>query len=169
MAALARRFKYSVRFWKRTPRNGERCETRADASLSVGKHKEAVADYEEALKVEPDDDGILNNFAWVLATSPEDDVRSGKRSVELALKACEATKYEQPHILSTLAAAYAEVGDFESAQKWSAKAVEMGNGEIREQLKKELEGYEQKKPWREMQKVDEKPDPVSKSKNLIDT
>jgi len=49
--------------------------------------------------------GVLNNFAWVLATSPNDEVRSGKRSDELASKACEVTKYEQPHILSTLAAA----------------------------------------------------------------
>jgi tetratricopeptide (TPR) repeat protein len=98
----------------------------------------------------------------VLATSPDDKLRDGKRAIELATKACEVTKYEKPHILSTLAAAYAETGDFETAKKWSRKAVELGiqDKEVDEQLKQELESYEQKKPWRERQTVEEKEDPV---------
>ena len=75
--------------------------------------------------MEEDDEHLLNNFAWVLATSPDDEFRDGKRAVELATKAAEQTNYETPHILSTLAAAYAETGDFENAKKWSAKAVEL--------------------------------------------
>lgn len=137
-------------------------QARADTFLNVGKHVEAIADFELALKEQPDDDGVLNNFAWVLATSPEDELRNGKRAIELATKACEVTKYEKPHILSTLAAAYAETGDFETATKWSRKAVELGakEKEVDDQLKKELESYEQKKPWRERQHVDEKDEPV---------
>ena len=68
---------------------------------------------------------MLNNFAWVLATSPDDDVRDGKRAVELATKAGELTERERAHILSTLAAAYAETGDFDAARKWSQKSVDM--------------------------------------------
>jgi len=142
---------------------------RGDALLSVGKHKEAVEDYESALKLEPDDDGILNNFAWVLATSPMDNVRDAKRSVKLAERACEVTKYEMPHILSTLAAAHAESGNFDEARKWSTKAVDMGKDELQEQLKKELESYKSGKPWREIQNVEEKPEPIAKPKNVVDT
>jgi tetratricopeptide (TPR) repeat protein len=137
-------------------------QARADTFLSIGKHAEAVADFEIALRQSPDDDGVLNNFAWVLATSPDDNVRNGKRAIELATKACEVTKYEKPHILSTLAAAYAQTGDFETAKKWSKKAVEIGveKKDVDEQLKQELQSYEQKKPWRERQEQAEKEEPV---------
>jgi len=123
---------------------------RSDAYLNIGKHAEAIADYEKAIKLQPKDSGILNNFAWVLATSPNDKLRDGKRAIQLATEACEATEYKVPHILSTLAAAYAETGDFENAIKWSSKAVGMDDKEHDEALKKELENYKAKKPWREI-------------------
>ena len=137
---------------------------RADALLSIGKHVEAVADYEAALKEQPEHSGILNNLAWVLATSPMDNVRNAKRSIELGTKACEVTNYTRPHILSTLAAAYAEAGDWENAVKWSSKSIEIADedDENRPQLEKELQSYKEKKPWRELQNVEEGGDDDSK-------
>ena len=120
---------------KDDPKNAEALRARGDALLSISKHKEAIEDYEKSMKLEDDDTGVLNNLAWVLATSPEESVRKGKRAIELATKACELTKYEKPHILSTLAAAYAEAGDWDNAVKWSTKAVELGEGEIKDQLR----------------------------------
>ncbi len=145
-------------------------QARADTLLSVGKHKEAIVDFEIVVKLQPEDNSILNNFAWVLATSPDDDIRDGQRAIELATKACEVTEYKEAHILSTLAAAYAETGDFEAAVKWSRKAVELGvqNDEVDEQLKKELDSYEQKKPWREKQTVEEKDDPVQQRQSKFE-
>lgn len=137
---------------------------RADALLSVGKQAESLIDYEKALKLRPEDDGILNNLAWVLATSPDAKVRNGKRAIELATKACKLTDYKAAHILSTLGAAYAETGDFETAKKWSRKAIELGRKDQKEDLKKELASYEQRKPWREMQQTKEKPDPKPETK-----
>ncbi len=135
-------------------------QARADTLLSIGDHKEAIADFEFVVKEQPENDSILNNFAWVLATSPVDELRDGKRAIELATKACEVTDYKKPHILSTLAAAYAETGDFKTAIKWSKKAVEMGSDdeEVDEQLENELKSYQEKKPWRESQTVEEKED-----------
>jgi tetratricopeptide (TPR) repeat protein len=127
---------------------------RADAQLNIGEHVEAVKDFEEALKIDDEDTGILNNYAWVLATSPDDEVRDGKRAVELATKAVELTDEKEAHILSTLAAAYAETGDFESARKWSQKSVDMNDPEHAEQLAKELASYKENKPWRERQTMD---------------
>jgi tetratricopeptide (TPR) repeat protein len=122
---------------------------RADAYLSLGKQGEAIADYEQALKVDPKNSGALNNLAWVLATSPDDELRNGKRAIELAKQACEVTEYKQAHILSTLAASYAEAGDFDTAINWSKKAVELGTEQLKGQLSKELESYQTQKPWRE--------------------
>ena len=110
-------------------------------------------------------------LAWVLATSPDDGVRNAKRSIELATKACELTEYKQAHILSTLASGYAESGDWETAIKWSTKAVEAGhdNEETEDQLKKELESYKEKKPWREKQEVEENTKPLEPGKDDLET
>ena len=167
---------------------------RGDARLSVGEHLEAIQDYERALAVieksakgtpdgakgEADDEqtsgapreehaGLLNNLAWVLATSPKEGVRDGKKSLEFGLKACELSDYKEAHILSTLAAGYAESGDFEKAREWSAKAVELGQSEDNEQLeqlKKELESYKENKAWREEQKTEENKKPRVKSDTI---
>jgi tetratricopeptide (TPR) repeat protein len=130
---------------------------RSDAEISIGDHKAALADLEKALTLAPDDTGVLNNLAWLLATSPDDALRDGKRAIELANKACEETKWEQAHIISTLAAGYAETGDFETARKYSKQAVETGveTPEVKGQLEKELASYEAEKPWRERQSVEE--------------
>jgi tetratricopeptide (TPR) repeat protein len=124
-------------------------QVRADTYLNLGMQKEAIADYEESLKISAINSGVLNNLAWVLATSPEADLRNGKRALELAAKACEITNYKQAHILSTLAAAYAETGDFATARKWSSKSVELGDDSLKDQLRKELASYEKEEPWRE--------------------
>jgi len=124
---------------------------RADAFLSAGQQRAAIADYEEALKQDPKDSGVLNNLAWVLATSPDDAIRNGKRAIELATEAAKTTDYKQAHILSTLAAGYAETGDFKTAITWSKKALEVSEEKLREPLTKELKSYEASKPWREAQ------------------
>ena len=47
-------------------------------------------------------------------------------------RAVEMTEESEGHILSTLAAGYAESGDFENAVKWSEKAVEAAKKELEE-------------------------------------
>ena len=149
-----------------------------DAFLSQGKHQKAVDVYDTALDLleehkgstldamsdEREQDtkvGVLNNLAWVLATSPQDEIRDGQRAIELATEASELTDYKAAYILSTLASGYAETGDFESARKWATKAVELAESEEqREGLQEELDAYKENKPWRESEDVesDSKPD-----------
>lgn len=138
------------------PENASAIRGRGDAYLSLGDHKNAIKDYTEALAFEPEDDGILNNLAWVLATSPSDELRDGKKAVELATKACEVTGFREPHILSTLASAYAEVGDFENAIKYCKDGLaKSDNPKQQDSMSKELKSYEEKKPWRELENVEE--------------
>jgi tetratricopeptide (TPR) repeat protein len=131
--------------------NWQAMRVRADAYLNEGKQKEALADYDAALKLAPKDTGILNNLAWLLATSPDEKLRDAKRSIELAEQACQITSYKEAHILSTLAAGYAEKGDFDTAKKWSKKALETADtDDEKKALGKELKSYEDGKPWREL-------------------
>lgn len=143
---------------KADPKNVVAYRGRADTNLSLGKQVESIADYEAALKLEPDNSGVLNNLAWVLATSPDQKLRDGKRAIDLAKAAAEATEYKQAHILSTLAASYAETGDFETAVTWSKKAVELGSDQLKGQLTKELQSYQEQHPWREAVPPVDEPD-----------
>ena len=122
---------------------------RADVLLMMDRYKESLADYEIALKEMPDDVNALNNMAWILATAPDDTLRDGKRAIALAEKACKLTDYKKAYILSTLAAAYAETGDFQTALRWINKALEISDEKTRDHLTKEKASYQQKKPWRE--------------------
>ena len=136
---------------KRRPKDAVVLVMRAETLVSAGRRAEALTDYDKSLVLQPKDVAVLNNLAWLLATAPEANLRDGRRAVMLATQACRMTDYKKDFILSTLAAAYAESGDFDSAVKWSTKAAELGadNKEYGVSLKKELASYQAKKPWRE--------------------
>jgi tetratricopeptide (TPR) repeat protein len=141
---------------KKDEKNLQALRGRGDAYLSYGKHAEAIEDYKAALEIDPENSGVMNNYAWVLATSTNDEVRDGQKALELAEKACKLTENKQAHILSTLASCYAEIGDFENARKWAEKAVETSeDAEQKKGLTEELESYKQNKPWRESEDTKE--------------
>lgn len=138
---------------------------RGDVFLGVGKHIDAAQDYERAYEVDEENSSLLNNYAWLLATSPDDEVRDGELSLKLSLKAAEITEYKQAHILSTLASSYAELGDFEKAREWAKKAVDAAeDDEQRAGLQEELDVYMEDKPWRERQETKDRIPSEAKSK-----
>lgn len=160
----------------RDAKNVSALRLRADTLLGMGDHSAAIKDYQKALEFGIEEStqrsGVLNNLAWVLATSPKDDVRDGDLAIKFGTEAAELTEFKEPHILSTLAAAYAEKGNFEDAKKWSTKAVEIGREEKHEQIEQlelELKSYEEGKPWREKQETEENKVPLLGPEDLIDT
>lgn len=90
---------------------------------TMGKPAEAVAQYREALRINAEVPGTLNNLAWLLATHPKQEIRNGIEAVQLAEKACRLTEYKVPFLLGTLAAAYAEAGRFENAVEMAKNAA----------------------------------------------
>ncbi len=114
---------------------------RAKAWLYKNQPAKAIQEYEESLKANPTKADAYNAFAWFLATSFEPNVRDGKRAVELAKKAWELSNHQLTTSLGTLAAAYAEMGQFEEAIRWQEKALEnrvyarADGDEARERLK----------------------------------
>lgn len=87
--------------------------------------EEAVVHFDKALQLDQSDPFLLNNFAWILATCPNDSIRKGERAVELARKAVQISAEKDLNILGTLAAALAEVGRFDEAVKTELKAYDM--------------------------------------------
>ncbi len=88
-----------------------------------GNWQKAIDDYREALRLQPNLPTAHNNLAWVLATCPIDALRSGQEAVEHATYACKATAWSTPNCLGTLAAACAEIGDFDQAVRLQKRAL----------------------------------------------
>lgn len=125
----------------------------AAALLHLGHAQKAVHQLNEALQLKPDSTPVMNNLAWVLATSPDANVRDGARAVQLAERACEITGYKQTILVGTLAAAYAEAGRFDdataTAEKACALAASSGEQDLLQKTRQLLELYRAHKPYHE--------------------
>jgi spermidine synthase len=120
-----------------------------------GSRAEGIRNLEESLRLQSGSRELLNDLAWMLATAPEDSLRDGKRALELALLADNASGGNDPAILDTLAAAYAESGDYPRALETARRALELaerqGNAALSSSLKEEIARYESGMPCREPQ------------------
>ena len=76
---------------------------------------EALVQYQTALQLNPDDAEVLARTAWLLATTGEPALRNGPMAVKMAARACALTGDQDVRWLCSLAAAQAEVGQWEAA------------------------------------------------------
>jgi tetratricopeptide (TPR) repeat protein len=124
---------------------------------TIWEHKreydKALADYDHAIRLSHQDARAHNARAWILATCSDPKYRDGGKAVESAKTACGLTDWKQPGFLDTLAAAFAEAADFESAIKWQSKAIELSPDpaekhelETRLTLYRDNKSYHQKRP-----------------------
>jgi tetratricopeptide (TPR) repeat protein len=91
-----------------------------------------------------------NAVAWFLASCPEKERRNGSDAVRLATVACELNKWNESASLDTLAAAYAETGDFSNAVKYVKEALaHKPDEEDLKEIQEHLVAFERKEPWRE--------------------
>ena len=123
------------------------------AMVSVRKHdyRLGIADYEKANQLSPRDSATLNSIAWWKATCPIDSLRNGKEAVAAALEACRLTSFKRPNEVDTLAAAYAEAGDFHHAIEYTTKALGMNpDPKNRKEFEKHLVLFRNRKPYRDI-------------------
>jgi Tfp pilus assembly protein PilF len=95
------------------------------ALAARGRFDEAIENFRKAIQINPNYAPALDNLAWVLAVSPDDELRNGAEAVRLAERACELTHYGEPSFIGTLAAAYAESGRFPEAVTTAEKAEQL--------------------------------------------
>jgi tetratricopeptide (TPR) repeat protein len=117
-----------------------------------GRSAEAKECYRQALRDQPTLAEHAEVAAWVLATNPDPHLRKGPLALRLAKQACQATAYQRPEYLDTLAAAYAENGRFDEAQVTVRQALDLlkttadGRAAV---LEARLELYRQHQPFRD--------------------
>jgi len=122
---------------------------RAALHKEQGTWPKVLKDLTEAHRIAPDHFVANNGLAWFLATCPVKALRDGKRAVDLARKACEATQWKQWNCLDTLAAACAEAGDFDEAVQWQTEAVDLSPDEEKPTRRERLALYLDCKPFHE--------------------
>jgi len=122
---------------------------RGNAHAGLGNYAQAVADLEEAVRLDPDCEEATNALAWQYATCPDAEHRNGPRAVQLAGQVCKWTKAKDAGYLDTLAAAMAECGSFEHAIRMQKLALNVVSADERADFESRLTLYEAGKPYRE--------------------
>jgi tetratricopeptide (TPR) repeat protein len=124
---------------------------RAQAYAQLKMNSQATAELDSGLRLNTSDKAsALNSVAWCRATAAQTALRDGKKAVKEATQACESTQWKTWGYIDTLAAAYAEAGDFENAIKYQQRAMEMAGAKNRRaELERRLELYRNTKPFRD--------------------
>jgi len=133
------------------------CHTALAIALDEkGEPAEAIQHYEKALEVAPRSIPTLTNLAWLLATSPDASVRNGPKALDLASQADRLVGGTNTLVLRTLAAAYAEHGEFAKAIRTARSAMELarmhGEGSLTTDLDQQIRLYQLGMPYRETAK-----------------
>src|SRR5947207_8400638 len=118
-----------------------------------GETAEAIYHYEKAVQISPKSISALTNLAWLLATSSNDALRDGNKAVKLAGEANELLGGTNPVVLRTLAAGYAEAGQFANAIESAEAAIQLarlsGDNSLAADVRGQLGFYRLGVPYRE--------------------
>lgn len=133
------------------------CQTALAIALEEkGEPAEALQHYQKALEVAPGSISTLTNLAWLLATSPDASLRNGRKAIELSKQADRLLGGTNTLVLRTLAAAYAENGEFANAIRTARSAMQLarmhGEDALTMDLNQQIALYQLGVPYRETTK-----------------
>jgi len=113
----------------------------------------AMREYQTTLDLDSKHIPAHLSLAWMLATCPEASLRNGTRAAELARQAEQLAGSDSPQLLDTLAAAYAEAGQFGNAVETAKRALNLpatqNNQSLAETIQNQLRCYETNSPYHE--------------------
>jgi protein O-mannosyl-transferase len=121
--------------------------------IQQGRVGEGVEEWQKVLAIQPDNGNAMSNLAWVFATAPDQSLRDGPKAVGLAEQALRISGGRIPILFRTLAAAYAESGEFSKAIQTAQQGIELANSQGNSGLATELQGnialYQEQRPLRD--------------------
>jgi tetratricopeptide (TPR) repeat protein len=127
-----------------------------NAFLQKGRVDQAIVEFQKLAALQPRDAEprrILAGIAWRLATSPDPSQRNGTKAVELARQTDQLSGGNNPTMAATLAAAYAESGEFGQAISAARRALNLatrqGNTALAASIEAQLKCYESGAAFRE--------------------
>ncbi|HTY89360.1 MAG TPA: tetratricopeptide repeat protein [Candidatus Acidoferrum sp.] len=149
------RFDDSIRHYQQAlavkPDDTDICNNLGLAWIQKGEVLAAIGCYEKTLAIQPHNVTACRNLAWLLATWPAASARNGSRAVDLARRAVQLIGENDPMLLDTLAAAYAEAGRFPEAVAMARRALALAeaqsNADLAAELHLQLDLYQSGKPF----------------------
>ena len=130
------------------PRSAVAYANRGTSYMGTNQFDQAKKDFEKAIEYAPRLTDAVNGYAWFLATCPSDDYRNGDQAIELANTACELSRWKDWSHLDTLAAAYAEKGDYEKAVEMAKRAAQLAPESVRPKCQERITLYQSGQPLR---------------------
>jgi protein O-mannosyl-transferase len=122
------------------------------ALFEQGQREAGAASFRRGLELDPGWPEEARQMAWGLATHPDPRRRNGGMAVRIARQVCEAVDYRRPEMLDALAAALAETGNYEEAQRMARTALDLAAKKYTpdqlQPLKDRLSLYEKREPFR---------------------
>jgi tetratricopeptide (TPR) repeat protein len=135
------------------PKNAETHASLGDALCAQGQTAEALAHWRDTIRLQPNHAPALRRAAWVLATSPDAAIRNGGAALAFAVRAVELAGEKDARLLDTLAAAYAEQGQFAdavlTARRALAQAAQESRPALADEIRLRIAMYEANRPFRE--------------------
>lgn len=114
----------------------------------LGCYAEAIADYQRAIELDGEYQQSLHQLAYIYACCPVSKFRDGRLAASYATRACQASSWRNWVCISGLAAAFAELGDFDQAVHFAQMAMELAPADEQENRRKRLEQYRNRGPVR---------------------
>jgi len=111
-----------------------------ESLVMKGQQAEGLSHWRQALKLDPGNLELLNDTAWLLATSADAALRNGAEAVPLAERAVQISQAHEPTLMGTLAAAYAEAGNYEKAIETEQHAADLATQQGKQELAATLRG-----------------------------
>jgi len=143
----------ALRQWRKAleirPQYDEVHDSMGDALYARGEAAQALAHWRRGTS----DAAMLRRMAWVLATDPDPSVRGGREAMALAARALQLSGGKDALVWDTLAAAYAEAGQFAdavlTAKRAAALAEQQKNRELADAIRSRMRLYEAETAFRE--------------------
>ena len=126
---------------------------RATINGHLGKYAESLKEFDYLVSLHPRNvtlARVMSYRAWLRATCPNASFRNGQQAVKDAKAACSIMVWKDEHMIDTLAAAYAETGDFNSAVQYASQALAVKeiSPDSTKLFQRHLALFQQHKPFR---------------------
>ena len=133
------------------PKNAAARYRLAGVLVNLNDPRAAIQHYKQTLTDSPRTLEAANALARLLASHPDDTIRSPDEALILAQRLCAMTKDTNPSFLDSLAMALANKGNFPQAVTTAQKAIALlpaESGPLGEAMRDRLKTYQSSQPWR---------------------